>query len=69
MEIEELKQLAFEFIAENDEYADIIPDGNINEAAQLIADFVHNLWERDIFYEPDINQNSIDHEFLCKNEG
>ncbi len=53
MNIEELEKEAFTFIGNNDEYADIIPDGNIDKAAKLIANFVHHLWEIDAEYEPD----------------
>lgn len=54
MTLEEIEKEAFCFIGDKDENADIIPDGNIDEAAKLIAEFVHHLWEIDAVYEPSV---------------
>lgn len=53
MDLKELQQEAFVFIAKKDEYAEIIPDGNIDKAAELFAEFVHHLWECGMEYTPD----------------
>lgn len=43
MNKEELKRKAWNYIADYDETSRIIPDGNIDDAAELIADFIEHL--------------------------
>lgn len=54
MTLEEIEKEAFEYIANADENAEIIPDGKIDEAANLMANFIHHLWEIDVIYEPSV---------------
>ena len=56
MDLKELQQEAFVFIGKKDEYAEIIPDGNIDKAAELFAGFVHHLWECGMEYTPDTGE-------------
>jgi hypothetical protein len=43
MNKKELKRKAWNYIADYDETSRIIPDGNIDDAAELIADFIEHL--------------------------
>jgi len=56
MDLKELQHEAFVFIGDKDEYAEIIPDGNIDKAAELVAEFVHHLWECGMEYTPDTGE-------------
>ena len=52
--LEEIEKEAFVYIGDADENANIIPDGKIDEAANLMANFIHHLWEIDVVYEPSV---------------
>ena len=54
MTLEEIEKEAFVYIGDADENANIIPDGKIDEAANLMANFIHHLWEIDVVYEPSV---------------
>lgn len=54
MTLAEIEAEANNFLCKNDEDAQIIPDGNIDAAAKLVAEFVHHLWEIDAVYEPEL---------------
>ena len=56
MDLKAIQHEAFVFIGDKDEYAEIIPDGNIDEAAELMAEFVHHLWECGMEYTPDTGE-------------
>jgi len=52
LNLKEIEKEAFAFIADYDEYAEIIPEGRAKKASKLIAEFIHKMWEKDIKYEP-----------------
>jgi hypothetical protein len=52
MTLQEIEKEAFVYIGNADENGEIIPDGKIYEAANLMANFIHHLWEIDVVYEP-----------------
>jgi len=55
----ELETIAWKYIAENDENANIIIDGKIHDGAEFLVKFINYLRDRgDIFFKDDI-QNAL----------
>lgn len=56
----ELIKKALEYIANNDEYGNIIPDGLFEEGSILLADFAQHIllfdFDQEIDYELEINE-------------
>lgn len=52
MKREILLKKAWNYIANNDEYANIIIDGKIDNACELIADFIESLINDNLLIEP-----------------
>jgi hypothetical protein len=59
MDRKEITRRTWMYLAEHDEYANIVKDGKITQACELIADLIENLIDNGVLAEPKTNASDL----------